>query len=87
MQHLDVNHGYLINFPHDDGFPSITQSVFRLMALSENVMDTVALNATTLPLRHDPNREEDPQQVQIVRFQIRIRLRSGSRGAGEKKAY
>jgi GxxExxY protein len=69
MQHLDVNHGYLINFPHDDGFPSITESVFQLTSLSENVKDTAALNATTLQLRHDPNREEDPQQVQVVQFQ------------------
>lgn len=69
MQHLDVNHGYLINFPHDDGFPSITESVFQLTPLSDNVKDAAALNAATLPLRHDPNREEDPQQVQVVQFQ------------------
>jgi len=67
MHHLDIDDGYLVNFPHDDGFPVVEKSVFALQTLS-GLEDASTLDPPVLRLRHHPNREESPSTVQMVQF-------------------
>lgn len=72
MHHLQVNMGYLVNFPHDSGFPSVETDdvVFEYTNLgsSDDSLDVSTLDATQ-KVRHDPNRTESPSQVQVVQVQ------------------
>lgn len=85
MHHFNIENGYLINFPHDDGFPSVEhKSVFRLTALTDNNMKDT-LDAPTLQLRHDPNKAENPQQVQLIQFQrLELDTKEGQEILGKK---
>lgn len=67
MEHFKIEQGYLINFPHDDGFPRADDAAcfFEIKALM-GVMDLSTLDGPLLRLRHDRT------DVQIIELKRRI---------------
>lgn len=66
MHHLDVDIGYLINFPHDDGFPDLpstsTTAMYRQTVLSGSVR---GLSDRNTRASHNAN-----AQVQIIKVEL-----------------
>ncbi|KAL3936810.1 MAG: hypothetical protein SGBAC_007943 [Bacillariaceae sp.] len=69
LHHADIDEGYLINFPHDTGFPDVTdKSSFQysgLAGLTEQVR-CLLLGGPVLRLRNDP-KNRDVEVVHIHR--------------------
>jgi GxxExxY protein len=66
MNHLHIDHGYLINFPHDEGFPDIPDSAFDGKSL-QGFEDASTLDGHYLRLKNDPASND----VQVIEFQRR----------------
>mmetsp|Transcript_37564 Transcript_37564/g.91128 ORF Transcript_37564/g.91128 Transcript_37564/m.91128 type:complete len:291 (-) Transcript_37564:69-941(-) len=65
MYHADIEEGYLINFPHDDGFPSVTGNCeFEYKALIGDTYSVQHLvnNRSRLTLRNTP----DNRDVEVI---------------------
>lgn len=68
MDNLQIDHGYLINYPHDNGFPAVDESssVFDLKAL-QGLEDASTLDRKYLRLKNGPI----SMDVQVIEFKSR----------------
>ncbi|CAJ1932699.1 unnamed protein product [Cylindrotheca closterium] len=69
LHHSDIDDGYLINFPHDTGFPNVTdKSSFEYSGLAgiTEQLNSVVLGGPVLRLRNDPKNRE-VEVVHILR--------------------